>query len=625
MANNAENNQKNSTRTVKAGKSFMTAGPTLHYSHTNVVSCWLLALAVYGLQCLFWSKIVSGEWLSFHWDNLTDPAMWQLGQILVSGVSIFEYPWQIVVLGLLMGSLAAGPILISQLMSFRYSVLFIGAALFVANLPGLAAFLVISCIGAACRPLRFRSRFIAIVLCTLPLVLYWFYFGVARGLDPIQWGFSVMPWIMAWLISLSIAGVVLGIGHFTRYKPGLVWIATAVVLGLSFITFEQRISFAELDYQLYVARYDPDDVPHFYDRNISPLIDASLADDSVRQYLEGFFYPADEIRWREEIKRRIQNQLVRDRWPSWLEVDQQLQYQEKRQYLVRQYNRFIERRPNSRRMPVALYYKAMLMELTPDLKLFWNAEILSFYNDFPREQAAEIWYRLYNNFGNSPESFEARWRIARHWAGAGRFEHAVSLLESAERLILERLDQIDDGPWEGSFFASFAEPTESVMTRRKLNDLLGRVRSLRLVIGGENRGETEESAQRLADFVMLNPYSRDYADRLDAMLSQVSEDDPLKDNLLLARIQLIGDFSERAERLRELNRQYRDRDAGREALYELGRLKIRMWQQSPSGSSDRQQYLTSARATLTSFASLYPNSIYVDDAELKLYQLPEVE
>ncbi len=47
-------------------KSFMTVGPTLHYSHKNVLICWLLAVMVFGLCCFFWSRIVTGSFWSFN-------------------------------------------------------------------------------------------------------------------------------------------------------------------------------------------------------------------------------------------------------------------------------------------------------------------------------------------------------------------------------------------------------------------------------------------------------------------------------------------------------------------------------------------------------------------------------
>ncbi|KKK72768.1 hypothetical protein LCGC14_2900560, partial [marine sediment metagenome] len=112
-----DNKQMGKTPKV-ASKSFMTVGPTLHYSHSNVLRCWLLAVAAFGVSCFFWSKIVTGSFWSFNLRTITSLEFWHLGRWVVSGVSIFEYPWQISVLGLTMAILAISPVLISQLMKF---------------------------------------------------------------------------------------------------------------------------------------------------------------------------------------------------------------------------------------------------------------------------------------------------------------------------------------------------------------------------------------------------------------------------------------------------------------------------------------------------------------------------
>jgi len=277
-------------------KSFMTVGATLHYSHKNVQRCWLLAVAAFSLSCLFWSKIVTGVFWSFSFQTLIFPRFWRLGQSITTGVSIFEYPWQILVLGLFMGILAIVPVLISQLLSFQYSLIFVLAVVFLANLPGFAICIVVSCFAVACRPLRFRSRFIAIALCTAPQLIYWGFFGVVKGADPIEWGFSFAPWICAWLIGLSIAGLVLGIGHYTRYRPGLVWAFTSVFLLLAIVTFEIRIGFDELDYQLYVAKNNPEEAVEFHEHDITEALDKTIADPGVKKYLARSFYPTDRYR-----------------------------------------------------------------------------------------------------------------------------------------------------------------------------------------------------------------------------------------------------------------------------------------------------------------------------------------
>ena len=96
-------------------KSFMTFGPTLHYSHKNVQRCWILAIVAFGISCLFWSKIATGTFWSLEIESVPTSEFWRLDKSLITVVSIFEYPWQIVVLGLLMGILAISPVLISQL------------------------------------------------------------------------------------------------------------------------------------------------------------------------------------------------------------------------------------------------------------------------------------------------------------------------------------------------------------------------------------------------------------------------------------------------------------------------------------------------------------------------------
>ena len=161
------NNKETEKTPIAASKSFMAVGPTLHYSHENVQRCWLLALLAFGLSSAFWSKLLTGSFFSFSLQSVISPKLWYLGESVISGVSIFEYPWQILVLGLLMGILATVPLLISQLMSFWYSFPFILLVFFVADLPAFAVCLLVSCIAVACRPLRFRSRFISAAACLL--------------------------------------------------------------------------------------------------------------------------------------------------------------------------------------------------------------------------------------------------------------------------------------------------------------------------------------------------------------------------------------------------------------------------------------------------------------------------
>lgn len=63
-----------------------------------------------------------------------------------------------------------------------------------------------------------------------------------------------------------------------------------------------------------------------------------------------------------------------------------------------------------------------------------------------------------------------------------------------------------------------------------------------------------------------------------------------------------------------------------QSLYELGLLKIHFWrQQDESNPEKKKQLLADARATLTSFLSLYPESFCADQVKKNLADLPTVE
>jgi len=630
--------EKEPEKTPKAPKTFLTVGPTLHYSHRNVQFYWLLAAFVFALACLFWSRVVAGRFLAFDFTAQQIPDFWGLGRSAITGVSIFEYPWQIIVLGLLMGILAVVPVLTAQLMSFGHSFIFVLAVFFLANQPGFAVFLLISCLAAAARPLRFRSRITAIALCLAPQLVYWGVFGGARGVEPLEWGFSFAPWIWAWLTGMTVAGLVLGIGHYTRYKPGLIWVFTTTTLLLALGVFVWKIGFDELDYQLYVAQNNPEEVQEFRDQSIREALDTTITDPTEKEYRSRYSYPTEPIPLREELKREIQIELIEDRWPSWLILpDDGLLYQVKRDWLDAQYDRFIRpprprwmpaalhnemltRRARSSQMPIALYFKAMLHEYSPDLRRIQQDETLHFYTDYPQERAARVWFRLYNEFGRSPESAEARWRGARQLAGQKELEMARTLLDEADTLAREQLAVREKAEATSSdnLFSAFRPPADTAMTSQKLRDLRRRIHELRSLIGAENLAGGKDAPDRIAELVMLNPHSLDYERRLDVLLTGLAEKDPLRDNLLLEKAKLIADDQHRAERLGELSREFQNTDGGMQALYELCRLNIRLYQREP-----RKESLLQATNMLTSFLSLYPKSFYTPQVKKNLEDLPK--
>jgi len=156
-----------------------------------------------------------------------------------------------------------------------------------------------------------------------------------------------------------------------------------------------------------------------------------------------------------------------------------------------------------------------------------------------------------------------------------------------------------------------------------LNELQRRIDHLRTLIGPKNRSDEPESKELLARFVMLNSHSLNYPQQLDSLLQQTKDGGPLRDNILLAQTKLINNERLRAEKLNELHTEYRDTDGGIQALYELGLLKISLWrQQDESDQQSKKKCLDEARAILTSFLNLYPDSFYVEQVQKNLDGLP---
>jgi hypothetical protein len=608
-------------------KSFMTAGPTLHYSHANVHGCWLLSIVVYAGICLFWARLTNGQFLVLNLLELFYPSQWHLGRVVTEPLSIYEYPWQIAILGTLMGLLAVTPLLTAQLMSFRYSVPLVLLLMFLARLPLLGVFELLSCIAVACRPLRFRSRVVSLALCLAGPMIYWAFFGGISSSDPIRWGISFTPWIYSWLIAMLIAGVVIAIGHYNRYRPGLIGLITLMAAGITYLTFEKTIGFDELDYQMYVAGNNPEKQVEFHDHVLTRYLDRILADEMRYSYFAGYFYPSDKIDLRKKLREEIESLLYYNRWPQWFltDIPEELRYQSKKSQLLAQYNYFLEKRPFSRRVPIALYFKAMVNELTPDARYFGQTEILRFYNDYPFYENLHIWQDLLVRFPDSPEALEARWRAAVHTAGQGRFKEATELCNVDLALVSKTTASLSEPPVSpGGLLTAFAPPAKTVMTRYKLQDLRSRLLILKETISPANQGSSEAEKQRLARFVLLNPYGFHYPFQLEELLASMPADDPLRDNVLTARARLIQDLQVRSAALREIWEKYPEQDGGIQALYELGAIRLQQWKESKQGEA-KGELLAEARSLLNRVIQNYPQSPFAELAGRLLAPLANLD
>jgi hypothetical protein len=265
----------------------------------------------------------------------------------------------------------------------------------------------------------------------------------------------------------------------------------------------------------------------------------------------------------------------------------------------------------------------MVNEYTPDGRSFVQEETLRFYSDYPHRQTLPIWYQLYKEFPQSAESLEARWRIAVHLAGQEDFTRATDHCEVAIAMSKGHLESLQEKQTtESSFLTAFTSPAQTAMTVHKLTELNINIQKFIVLIGVGNRTESKESEQRLARFVLLNHHSLEYPEQLDALLDETEKNDPLRDNILLARILPLGDSPSKAKQLEELSGKFANTDGGVEALYELAMLNIRLQKVPETSEEKKKQYLTEARDILTGLIKMYPKSILAAQAKTMLERLP---
>jgi hypothetical protein len=402
-----------------------------------------------------------------------------------------------------------------------------------------------------------------------------------------------------------------------------------VILVLAGWLFYSKIGIAELDYQLYVAGNNFEEAQEFHAHSLSETLNEVIDDEHTRSFLVGRFYPTEKLYLREKLKSDIQSQLVYGRWPLWIEkkLSESILYQKKRIALLGQYDLFLEKRPRSRRVPIALYYKAMLNETHPDIRQFGQTETLLFYQDYPYYENILIWQELYDRYPASPESLEARWRIAMQEAGQGKFEKTQELCEVADSLVAEKLGEMEKGSSSSNtgLFSAFNPPPETVMTEIKLRNLSFRLKKLREIIRQENQGATPQCRQRLAEFVMLNPYRLDYESKLVTLLAAMDPDDPLRDNVLLAQALVAYDMAVRMQKLIEITSSFAGRDGAIQALYEIAVLRVGEWKSSQNTPEIKKTALIEARGVLNKLATDYPVTLWANQARDLMSTLPTTE
>jgi hypothetical protein len=85
---------------------------------------------------------------------------------------------------------------------------------------------------------------------------------------------------------------------------------------------------------------------------------------------------------------------------------------------------------------------------------------------------------------------------------------------------------------------------------------------------------------------------------------------------------LTPDSVLREQRLGQLAKNYAGTDGGIQAKFEQACLKLAIWKEHSLSDTEKERYLTEARAGLENFLKDHPDSIFAEQAREKLSTMP---
>lgn len=630
----------NQTNGISAPKRWFTDGATMAFPARHRMVYWVINLLLYVLVNLFFLRVQTGSL------NLTGP--YESGPLLtglLSPLNIFYFPTYIVVVALVVAMLCTVAILTSQLYSFLFAIPFVMVVFFVGHNPALTLCLFVSCAMAGFEPLRFKSKFVAAVVCLIPVVLYWVLFsgGENPEQDVRRWAILYAPWALAFLISVTIFGVVLSVGHFLRYRAGVLMPMFALLVAATIVLFHNTIGMQERDFQAEVYQYSPGQMSEFQSHSILPELEAEAAQ---RRKLSPYL-PAERViealrlewRWAFRIGPLQNESPISGGWnsPTSSATRAVSTFIKAQIDAVSHIDGFLAKYASGPREPDTLYYKALLFDINIDHRALRNEDRLEFYWDIPSQGSSGIWEEILTKFSDSEASIEARWRVAKLLASqkpseAGdsfNFAKSLSLLSEARMRCQEVLSSRREvaarreaaAGWLGLGMREFFLPVPETLTYADLLSLRERIDKLMMLIDKANRTGHIRHEERLAEFVALDSHQLNYDQKLKELTLNSPQPDPLIDNIELAMALLERDPDQRVLRLTDLTRRYADTDGGVEAMLKLS-LELLDQRNRIKHVGTRQRLHEESLKQLGRIIKLRPGTFLADEAEAIIKRYP---
>ncbi len=602
---------------------WFTDGASMAHTGWSRTALWVVNLLLYALLNMFYLRIKTGLWLQLEGPYNTETLI----PTLLLPLNIFQFPDYIIVTALLMGLLCTVPILTAQLYNFFYAIPFLFAVFFLGHNTILTFCLAVSCAAVSFEPLRFKSKFVAAISALLPEALYWVFFsGQNPQQDALRWAVLYAPWAIALLVCVILLGVILGLGHFLRYRPGVLMPIFGFLLAGTVWYFHLSIGMNERDFQAEVYRYSPELVADFQDRSIKGLLEEELALQQRQAPFLSAELLARQIRmeWRWAFNPNVNsvsgNSIELSGWnPMAMARKEASRFVFAKIKSSIYFDCFIKNHPGDPREADTLYYKALIVDIKVDSRALRDEDMLRFYDNVPSIHSQAIWNDIIERFGRTAVSVEARWRLGLLLAGGNpqnsdltkNFDDALELLRQARQLCRQVIAGRKETTkrsffWNSRLGAIFTPPAPTVSDEELLS-LKDRIEKLILLIGPENRTSRQSNDIRLTKFVGLDACQFNYEDKLKELMLNAPKPDPLVDNIELAQAMAEKNPDDKRARLTDIVKRYPQRDAGLQAMLELARILLED-RKSSEYRADRQNLRKESLELLNNIISSRPDS-----------------
>lgn len=481
---------------------------------------------------------------------------------LVYPIPVEQVPWMMVIMGLVLATLTAVPILVSMLYRFPTALIFTFMISFVALLPWLAISVTLCCFLGRWKPLRFSFPYATALVAMSPLLLYYTLAtqgaATSPALSPVEMAKLYVPWVLAIVAAGALLALGLFISWLVNYRPGAVAPLLTVMFAAPITLFEFKVGRDEVYYRLLESRYGPSSSTHFVE-------DADVIGDIRRVVQERLA----EVKDAPPASSALEQQVILE-WQ--LRMSEELA--EDQDAALEACDEFCTWFPASRYYANALYIRGRAADVRVDMDAFRRRGRMRFYHDFPAQASLSTWRQLHEKFALSPAWVYATLRMAGLEARAGRVDQALSLLDA---LIAREKDFAVDrstGQSAGGWLSIFAKrpPSETlgidvpslVMEARKLRDLLANNRDPQ---------QNDLALRKLLSFDPHHPLYRANVEQLYSELTQRHPLTPLRDNIMVLAASTHPSDSRRIEELRGCVDKLRGdaaSDALPQAIYELG-------------------------------------------------------